>query len=53
MRLRAAWGEVAWWLRWRRIRKYRRAQEFDAFERRDYAEWERLKQENRVLGVWD
>lgn len=46
------WGDLVWWFRWRRIRRYRRGLEFDAFHRHDYDEWERLKEENHALGVW-
>lgn len=51
--MRRMWDDLRWWFHWRAIRRYRRAQEFSAFARHDYEEWERLKAENRALGIWD
>lgn len=50
--MRRMWDDLRWLWTWRRIKRYRRQAEFDAFQRRDYEEWERLKQENHALGIW-
>lgn len=43
---------MIWWLRWEWIKYRRRSLEARLFCMGALGPWERVKEENRILGVW-
>lgn len=44
-------SELVWWVKWRRFRRQRLDLEFRLFATFQTAEWQRVKEENRLLGL--